>query len=68
MMTRRAVAHFGNGFDESLQTPVCKWLKYHVFYATVGFRTAAAANPAWNQLLEHYASAPFPTRVAPRLA
>lgn len=47
MMTRRAVAHFGNGFDESLQTPVCKWLKYHVFYATVGFRTAAAANPGW---------------------
>ena len=26
-------------------TPVCKCLKYRVFYATVGFRTAAAANP-----------------------
>ena len=29
------------------KTPVCKWLKYRVFYATVGFRTAAAANPSW---------------------
>ena len=25
--------------------PACKYLKYRVFYATVGFDTAAAANP-----------------------
>jgi hypothetical protein len=28
-----------------VKTSVCKWLKYGVFYATVGFDTAAAANP-----------------------
>ena len=28
-----------------VKTPVCKWLKYRMFYATVGFRTAAAAHP-----------------------
>jgi hypothetical protein len=28
-----------------VKTPVCKQLKYRVFYTTVGFDTAAAANP-----------------------
>ena len=27
--------------------PACKYLKYRVFYATVGFDTAAAANPTY---------------------
>src|SRR5215510_11471215 len=30
-----------------VKTPVCKCLKEHVFYATVGFDTAAAATPFW---------------------
>jgi hypothetical protein len=28
-----------------VKTPICKCLKYWSFYATVGFDTAAAANP-----------------------
>ncbi len=29
-----------------VKTPVCKCLKYRLYYATVGFDTAAAANPS----------------------
>ena len=29
-----------------VKTPACKWLKYRLFYATVGFNTDAAANPS----------------------
>ena len=33
--------------------PACKYLKYRVFYATVGFDTAAAANPTQKSDSQH---------------
>lgn len=35
------------GAASLVKIPICKWLTYRMFYATVGFDTAAAANPSW---------------------
>jgi hypothetical protein len=43
--SRGTVESITVGASSLVQTPVYKWLKYCVFYATVGFDTAAAANP-----------------------
>ena len=42
-----------------VKIPVCKYLKYRVFYATVGFDTDAAANPVSAILLRHAAGGVF---------